>query len=199
MAVEARHLNLFSPQHLGNRYVSVSFHLPLFLLIFLLHLLKNLTVNFVVFRREIMNPIEPNINLYNAQMGFSSVPLSGTTTETLIPAYNSLIVDSIPPKTAMKSDSGVTYNIPHPRKRSRDSINPYLSYPASQSHKNCGVFSFLGQDISLQIQHQQLDFDRLITQHVSFYALQVRTIPLITNDENFSNLILIINLFCMVF
>ncbi|KAI4323177.1 hypothetical protein L6164_022804 [Bauhinia variegata] len=145
MAVEARHLNLFPPQLLGNR--------------------------------EIMNPIEANFNLYNTQMGFS-VPLSGTnaTTETLLPAYNSLIADSAAQKTAaMKSDSGLTtYNVSVPRKRSRDSINPFLSYPnTAQSHKNCGSFSFLGEDISLQIQQQQLDLDGLIAQHMEKVRMEL--------------------------
>ncbi|KAI4333336.1 hypothetical protein L6164_018164 [Bauhinia variegata] len=145
MAVEARHLNLFLPQLLGNR--------------------------------EIMNPSEANFNLYNTQMGFS-VPLSGTTTttDTLLPAYNSLIADSVAQKTAaMKSDSGLTtYNVPVPRKRSRDSINPYLCYPTTtHSHKNCGSFSFLGEDISLQIQQQQLDIDRLIAHHMEKVRMEL--------------------------
>lgn len=126
--------------------------------------------------REMLNPIEANVNPFNVHMGYSSVlPLSGTTTATETPltaaaAYNSLIVDSAPQKTAMKSESGLTtYNVPVPRKRSRDSINyPLLSYPVNvQTHKNCGLFSFLGEDVSLQIHQQQLDVDRLISQHVS--------------------------------
>ncbi|KAJ7982009.1 BOI-related E3 ubiquitin-protein ligase 1 [Quillaja saponaria] len=143
MAVEATHLNLFHPQLIGNR--------------------------------EMMIPIEGNLNLYNTQMGYSTVPLSGiTTTEALLPAYNSVISDSFPPKSAIKSESGVTYNIPVPRKRSRDSITPFISYPATpQTHKNCSSFSFLGEDISLQIQQQQLDVDRLIAQHMEKVRLEI--------------------------
>lgn len=123
--------------------------------------------------------------MYNtgAHMGYG-VPLSGTvTTETLLPAYNSnLINDSFPPKTtttttaaaAMKSDSGLTYNFPtntNSRKRSRDSMinNSYLSYPTppGSQQKNCGgTLSFLGEDISLHLQQHQFDIDRLISQHV---------------------------------
>lgn len=114
-------------------------------------------------------------------MGYSSVlPLSGTTTATDTPlqaaaAYNSLIVDSVPQKTAMKSESGLTYSVPVARKRSRDSINyPLPSYPASsQAHKNCGFFSFLGEDISLQIHQQQLDIDRLISQHMEKVRMEL--------------------------
>lgn len=126
-----------------------------------------------------MNPIQGNTNLYSAQIGYG-VPLStgGVATEALLPTYNSVITDSImPPKTstttAMKSDSGLTYNVPIslPRKRSRDSINnisPPFSYPtAPANYKNsCGPFSFLGEDISLRIQQEQFDIDRLISQHV---------------------------------
>ncbi|XP_022147836.1 probable BOI-related E3 ubiquitin-protein ligase 3, partial [Momordica charantia] len=143
MAVEARHLNLFHPQLIGGN-------------------------------REFVNPIEgmgdETLSMYNAHMGYG-VPLSGTTTaETLLPAYNSVIVDSVSPKTAsvaMKSDSGLTYHLPLPRKRSRECMNPYVSYPCPPTSKSsCGSFSFLGEDISLQIHHQQLDIDRLISQHL---------------------------------
>ncbi|KAJ7948915.1 BOI-related E3 ubiquitin-protein ligase 1 [Quillaja saponaria] len=146
MAVEAHHLNLFHPQVIGNR--------------------------------EFMNPIEGNLNLgnqYNTQMGYSTVPLSGiTTTETLLPAYNSVIADSFPPKTAIKSESGVTYNLPVQRKRSRDSITPFISYTSTpQPHKNCGSFSFLGEDLSLDIQQQQLDLDCLIAQHMEKVRMEI--------------------------
>lgn len=147
-----------------------------------------------------MNQIEGNTNTYNTtQMGYHHhhhgvLPLPGHTAsiaaETLLPVYNSLINDSVPPpKTAKKSDSGLTYNLPttttsFSRKRSRDSAinnNPFLSsYPTSTTttttttttpihYKNCGSspFSFLGEDFSFQIQQQQFDIDRLISQHVS--------------------------------
>ncbi|XP_038888853.1 probable BOI-related E3 ubiquitin-protein ligase 3 [Benincasa hispida] len=149
MAVEARHLNLFHPQLIGGN-------------------------------RELVNLIEGDTNMYNSTgMGYGGVPLvSGTTTaETLLPAYNSVIVDSSvsPPKTAavsaaMKSDSGLTYNytLPLPRKRAREcmNMNPFASYPSAPVSKSCGSFSFLGEDISLQIHQQQLDIDRLISQHL---------------------------------
>ncbi|KAI9116560.1 hypothetical protein K1719_012727 [Acacia pycnantha] len=150
MAVEARHLHVFPPQLIASR--------------------------------EMLNPIEANFNPFNAQMGYSSVlPLSGTTTATETPltaaaAYNSLIVDSVPQKTAMKSESGLTtYNVPVSRKRSRDSINyPLLSYPVNaQTHKNCSFFSFLGEDVSLQIHQQQLDVDRLISQHMDKVRMEL--------------------------
>lgn len=127
-----------------------------------------------------MNTFEGNTNIYNSssnQMGYGVVPLSGTiTADTLLPAYNNVFNDSnsFPPKTtttttAMKSDSGLTYNFPTlSRKRSRDSssIDPFLS-PYQTATKNCGAsFSFLGEDISLQIQQHQFDIDHLISHHV---------------------------------
>lgn len=146
-----------------------------------------------------MNPIEANANMYNNnQMGYTyTVPLSGTTTETMLPAaYNSLMNDSIPQKAAIKSESGLTYNIPIPisRKRSRDSmINPSLSFLSHhqntpQPQKNCGSFSFLGEDISFQIQQHQFDIDRLISQHVRihkhihkhmFYSVSIQSLYLL--------------------
>ncbi|XP_023511736.1 probable BOI-related E3 ubiquitin-protein ligase 3 [Cucurbita pepo subsp. pepo] len=149
MAVEARHLNLFHPQLIGGN-------------------------------RELMNPIEGDANLYNSQMGYGVPLVSGTTTtETLLPAYNSVIVDSsvspktVAPSAAIKSDSGLTFNynsnLSLPRKRSREcmNINPFASsYPSPPTSKSCGSFSFLGEDLSLQIYQQQLDIDRLISQHL---------------------------------
>lgn len=117
-----------------------------------------------------MNPIEGNANLYNIQMGYG-IPLSGTiTNETLLPAYNSFIDDSVPPKTVKKSDSGLTYNVPTlPRKRTRESLHPFLNYSTPPTSKNCSNFSFLGEDISFQIQQQQFDVDRLISEHVRIH------------------------------
>ncbi|XP_008456340.2 probable BOI-related E3 ubiquitin-protein ligase 2 isoform X1 [Cucumis melo] len=119
-------------------------------------------------------------------------------TAALFPPYNSTLpMDHSFPKAApvlptstgvvMKSDSGITYNLPIPRKRPRDhhhhhhhhhhphsstsnTLNRFVSYPSSQvqnnSQKNCGCnLYFLGEDISIQIQQQQMDLDLLISQH----------------------------------
>ncbi|KAJ6776535.1 SBP (S-RIBONUCLEASE BINDING PROTEIN) FAMILY PROTEIN [Salix koriyanagi] len=97
--------------------------------------------------REMMNPIEADTYLYNTQMGYG-VPLSGTTTtaETLLPD----------------------------RKRPRDSISPLLSYPTPvQSNKTRSPFSFFGQDLSFQIQQQQLDTDCLISQHMEKVRMEI--------------------------
>lgn len=145
-----------------------------------------------------MNPIEANMNLYNTQMGYSSLlPLSGTTTATataaagtegLLPSavYNSLIADSLPQKTPIKSESTLTYNVPMSRKRSRENS---INYPFSSSystttqphHKNCGSFTFLGEDITLQIHQQQLDIDHLIAQRVSINKFQ--NVPILVTES----------------
>ncbi|KAK2971992.1 hypothetical protein RJ640_005012 [Escallonia rubra] len=165
MAVEARHLSLFPPQLLGSR--------------------------------EVMNAIEGNGNLYGQPVGYGMPPLSGTTTETLLPMYGS---DSVPAKTAMKSDSGLTYALPVSRKRPRDqsAINPFVSFPITAhqnpNHQNrTGPFTFLGEDISLQIQQQQLEIDRFIAQHVSIQSLLHifsyrfhRTVDVLLNSCDFS-------------
>ncbi|PNX72523.1 hypothetical protein L195_g028416 [Trifolium pratense] len=113
------------------------------------------------------------MNMYNYS---SLLPLSGTTTtvsENLIPSqpppYNPFISDNLLQKiSAMKSDSILTCNnnnnnvVSFPRKRSRDSINnyPFVSY------KNSGNFSFLGEDFSENINHQNTYIDSIISQHM---------------------------------
>ncbi|KGN46823.1 probable BOI-related E3 ubiquitin-protein ligase 2 isoform X2 [Cucumis sativus] len=119
-------------------------------------------------------------------------------TAALFPPYNSTLpMDSFPKATAvlptstgvvMKSDSGITYNLPIPaRKRPRDhhhhhsstsTLNRFVSYPSSQLHnnsqKNCGCnLYFLGEDISIQIQQQQMDLDLLISQHMEKVRMEV--------------------------
>jgi len=107
-----------------------------------------------------MNSVDANVNMYNAQqIGYSSYfPLSGAVTEAVLPSsvYNLI-------GNAVKSESGLTNNNsvvvpPLSRKRSRENY----SYNDS--------FSFLGQDVSLQIQQQQLDIEHLIMQRVCFIS-----------------------------
>ncbi|KAL2475903.1 putative BOI-related E3 ubiquitin-protein ligase 3 [Abeliophyllum distichum] len=152
MAVEARHLSLFPSQILSNREMA-------------------------------MDGIEGNGNMYSTTpLGYGMVaPLSGTTTatETVLPIYGSAISDSAPAKTGtMKSDSGLTYAVPVSRKRSRDAINPLLSsYPSVCQNQNannrCGSFTFLGEDISFQIQQQQTEIDRFIAQHMDKVRMEI--------------------------
>ncbi|XP_061361183.1 probable BOI-related E3 ubiquitin-protein ligase 3 [Gastrolobium bilobum] len=151
MAVEAGHLNLFHPQLIGN-------------------------CNW-----EMMNPIESSINLYNNQVignNCSQLPLSGTTTatgETLLPPPYLAVADSFHQKTAVKSDSCLTYNLHFPSKRSRENSNStnIYSLPTTQPHKSFNSFSFLGQDITLQVQQQQLDVDNLIVQNMEKVRMEI--------------------------
>ncbi|XP_059661841.1 probable BOI-related E3 ubiquitin-protein ligase 2 [Cornus florida] len=148
MAVEARHLNLFPPQFIRNR--------------------------------EIMSAIEGRANIYSycATPIGNAVPdpLSGTsTTETLqLPMYTSAIA-----KTADSGLTAYTTTLPVSRKRSRDSTNPFMiSFPDGQNqnndHNNHSVsHTFVGEDISLQIQHQQLEIDHLLTQHTEKLRMEI--------------------------
>ncbi|XP_030527083.1 probable BOI-related E3 ubiquitin-protein ligase 3 [Rhodamnia argentea] len=152
MAVDASsgHLNLFALHHfLGNREL-------------------------------LLNPMDAIPDPYNAAQLGCGLPLSGTTTATdslpLLQQHGSLISDSLPPKAVMKpSDSGLTHNLPSvSRKRGRDSINPVLSYgTSSPDSKTRACFSFLGEDVSMQIQQQQLDIDRLISHHMEKVRMEI--------------------------
>lgn len=120
-----------------------------------------------------MNGIDVSANMYGAPIGYGGglPPLSGTTTETLLPVYGSDSVQADKTHPAMKADSGLTYNLPVSRKRTRDSVNPLIVFPNNQNlnhlnRRSGGSFTFLGEDISLQIQHQQLEIDHFIAQHV---------------------------------
>ncbi|PIN11000.1 putative E3 ubiquitin ligase [Handroanthus impetiginosus] len=150
MAVEARHLNLFPPQILSNREL-------------------------------VTNVVEGNGNMFGAPVGYGMVaPLSGSTTatENFVPMYGSAITGTLPAKfAAMKSDSSLTY-VPVSRKRSRDAINSLLSSSPSavqnqSAHNRCGSFTFLGEDISFQIQQQQLEIDRFIAQHTEKVRMEI--------------------------
>ncbi|XP_059666662.1 probable BOI-related E3 ubiquitin-protein ligase 3 [Cornus florida] len=118
---------------------------------------------------ELMSAIEG----YSAPIGYGMPPLSGTTTETHLPMYGSAITESVPAKvTATKAESGLTYNLPISRKRPRDSINPYQNLNQNYNNRS-GSYTFLGEDISLQIQLQQLEIDRFIAQHTEKVRLEI--------------------------
>lgn len=119
----------------------------------------------LISNREITNTYETNSNLYNTHMSFG---IHGI--ESIIPFSNSTIADPIAMAAAMTanpSESGLTCNLPAPRKRSREFTIQTL--PISNGEKNrdpvLHPFSFLGEDISFQIQQQQLEIDRFISQH----------------------------------
>ncbi|XP_014499935.1 probable BOI-related E3 ubiquitin-protein ligase 3 [Vigna radiata var. radiata] len=123
----------------------------------------NLFPSQLVTNRQVMNSVDANVNMYNAQqIAYSSYfPLSAAVTEAGLPSsvYNSL-------GNAVKTESGLTHNNsvvvpPLSRKRSRENN----SYNDS--------FSFLGQDVSLQIQQQQLDIEHLIMQRMEKVRIEI--------------------------
>ncbi|XP_043711805.1 probable BOI-related E3 ubiquitin-protein ligase 3 [Telopea speciosissima] len=133
-----------------------------------------------------MNAIENNTNNYNTQMGLGAVPFFTTTTtaEMLLPFYNSsAMADPVPATTTVKADSGLTYNnlpISVSRKRSRDSS--MIALPCSpKDNKNnnrsscssVAPLSFLGEDITFQIQQQQLEIDRFVAHHTQKIRIEL--------------------------
>lgn len=108
---------------------------------------------FVHNNRQMKNGIDEYINMYE---GLLLPPLSGTTTETFLPVYGTTVADSFPTKPPQ------LHTIPVSRKRSRgDSIHQFQQI---QNHLN-NNFSFLGEDISLLVQYQQLEIDNFIAHH----------------------------------
>lgn len=113
---------------------------------------------------------EANMNPYNG--GYGLLPLSGTTTESFLPIYNGTsaavagFADTFPAKVAVKTESDLNnaYNLPVSRKRPREGMNQVMTCQ-TQNGNRCGSFMFLGEDLSLQMQQQQFEMDRLITQH----------------------------------
>lgn len=95
----------------------------------------------------------------------STLPLPTTMHESLIPFYQSNVCDP------NKADSGLTYNIPLQRKRSRDFSNELVSLPPNQKNKvissESSSSSFLDQ-VVYQFQNQQSDIDRILAHHVIF-------------------------------
>ncbi|KAK8643687.1 hypothetical protein V6N13_012970 [Hibiscus sabdariffa] len=119
-----------------------------------------------------MNPTDASGNMFETQMGYG-VPLSTTVaTQGFIPLYNSLVAGSlIHQKTAapaaIKSESTLTYQYHNlPLKRSRESFQ-------RQPHSiNEGCFG-IGNDISLRMEQQQFDIDRLISQHMEKMRMEI--------------------------
>ncbi|KAI3510118.1 hypothetical protein L1887_25648 [Cichorium endivia] len=146
MAVEAPNVNLFSPRIISNR--------------------------------EMVD--HGNKNVYDDGMKFGYQMAEMDTG--LLPMYvPSGMMDTLP-ATALKADSGLTYSLPISRKRSRDSTTfdpTVLSFPSAQfvnqnqlNNQN-GTFTFLGQDISMQIYQQQLEIDRFIAHQTEKVRMEI--------------------------
>ncbi|KAL6553329.1 hypothetical protein OROGR_007171 [Orobanche gracilis] len=150
MAVDARHLNLFPPQILSNREI-------------------------------VMNGADGNGNMFGAPMGYGVLaPLPGTTAaaETMFPVYGSEMTGALPAETGgMKCDTGLTY-VPVSRKRPIEAINSLLSsFPSAVQNQRVndhrGTFTFLGEDISVQVQQMQLGIDRFITKQTEKVRMEI--------------------------
>ncbi|KAI3769045.1 hypothetical protein L6452_00141 [Arctium lappa] len=149
MAVEAPpHSHLFSPQFLSNR--------------------------------EMFDQGNKNVYGNDVKFGYGMNQMENG----MFPMYvSSGMMDTVPPATAamavaLKADSGLTYSLPISRKRSRESSSfdpSVLSFPNAQfvdqnqinnnNNNQKGAFTFLGQDISMQIYQQQVEIDRFIANH----------------------------------
>ncbi|KAK9267122.1 hypothetical protein L1049_009541 [Liquidambar formosana] len=128
---------------------------------------------YYITNRDFINTNQGNANIYNTQME-SGFPLARTMPETLLPLYQSVVCDSVPAKTSMKSESGLTYNLPAPRKRSRDSFDELNAFNVSQKNNRTEFSSsFLGEDISFQIQQQQSEIDSVIVDHTEKLRMEL--------------------------
>lgn len=123
-----------------------------------------------------MNGVEGSGNVFAGAMLYGLVA-PGTTNAAgaVFPAYGSPISDKTP---AMKCDSGLTYAVPVSRKRSRDAtvtpLHPSLCSALNQIVDNgCGSFTFLGEDLTFQIQQQQLEVDRFVSRHTENVRMEI--------------------------
>ncbi|KAI3466920.1 hypothetical protein Pfo_023583 [Paulownia fortunei] len=149
MAVEATHLNLFPPQ--------------------------------LVQDRDLVYPSNQGnlISAYNGQhMRFPGIPFP-TTLPGNHSFYQPVVCDSMHAKTSINTDSGLTYNVAAPRKRSRDSIDqlyatPNFPAPAPQNKNSVSQLpSFIDENILPQIQQYQLEIDTIISQHTKKIRLEL--------------------------
>ncbi|KAH6796111.1 hypothetical protein C2S51_037097 [Perilla frutescens var. frutescens] len=130
--------------------------------------------------REFMNAIgqvNGGAAAYNAQqMRFLGIPSAAALPENQLfhqPA-------ACEAKTSVNTDSGLTYNIPAPRKRSRaDAFNQFhaaqnFSAPPPQKSNNLSQLPSLpGDDILPQIQQYQFEIDAIISQHTKKIRLEL--------------------------
>ncbi|XP_059288020.1 probable BOI-related E3 ubiquitin-protein ligase 3 [Lycium ferocissimum] len=139
MAVEARHLNLFTQQQ----------------------------------QQIISNQGNGNGFSYNTQMGGSPLLPLPTQVNSFFPFHNSLICDSVQPKTSVNTDSGLTFNptavnVAATRKRSRDTFNHFNTCNNSND-----TTSFVGDDVLPLLQQYQCDIDRIISHHTKKVRMEL--------------------------
>lgn len=127
--------------------------------------------------RELLNPLNQGNtgSTYNMQqMRFLGIPAAAALPENQS-FYQPVMCDSVQAKTSVNTDSGLTYNVSAPRKRSRDSYNQLYAVPnftAPQKNNSISQLpSFAGEDTLPQIQQYQFEIDAIISQHVCIYCV----------------------------
>lgn len=110
-----------------------------------------------------------NVLGYNSMGQMDSgvaLPMMTGLPEALMPLNQSIVCDSLQPKTSINTDSGLTYNVSAQRKRSRESFDQLhtLKNDSKDAHQ---LPYFLGDRLLPQIQQYQLDIDSIISHHVS--------------------------------
>lgn len=141
MAVDASYMNLLPSSHLlANREI-----------------IKSNQHHYQQQQQQMLNS-----ELYNVQMdSASAVPLPTTMHESMLPFYQSNVCDP------NRADSGLTYNNPLQRKRSRDFSTELVSLPPHQKNRvisSESSSSFVDQ-VLYQFQNQQSDIDRILAHH----------------------------------
>lgn len=151
---------------------------------------KNLSIYSpqILTNTDFISSNQANAYAYNAQIP-SVANFSTAMAENFSPFHQSLLCDSVQAKNSMKADSGLTCNLPAPRKRSRDSFEQFNDSLRTPPKNNPIEFSsFLGEDISFQIQQQQLEIDHIVALHVilrsSLFCFSKITV--MTHDEETS-------------
>ncbi|KAK9057113.1 hypothetical protein SSX86_024480 [Deinandra increscens subsp. villosa] len=106
-------------------------------------------------------------------------PLSASATAAAAAMYCSGFADSINAfPSNMKAESGLTCSLPVSRKRARD-CSDFSSFVNVNQNLNlnqiqrCGTYTFLGEDISLQIQQQQMEIDQFVAHHTEKLRLEI--------------------------
>ncbi|KAI3703733.1 hypothetical protein L1987_73927 [Smallanthus sonchifolius] len=103
------------------------------------------------------------------RLGYRTVyPVSGNgVAGTLVPMYSSVFANPDP----LKAESELTYNFPVSRKRSRDFSSVCTFSDAPNVNRSPvdrrGTFTFLGEDVSSQIQQQQFEIDQFLARHTA--------------------------------
>ncbi|GLU15080.1 hypothetical protein SLE2022_316070 [Rubroshorea leprosula] len=146
MAVEARHLNLFTPQLLLTR-----------------EMMNPIEAHSSIYNTQMGFGAAPLFAETEALL-----PLYGSMVTDSIPTNNTTAIKS---ESTLTNNIPVSRKRP---RESLNPLPSFPSPQLSQSNtKPSTPFSFLGHDISLQIHQQQFDIDRLISQHMEKVRIEI--------------------------